>query len=120
MRYAIIGTGGIGGYLAARLVEAGHEVAVLARGAHLAAIRENGLTLRPHEAEAVSVRPAVATDKGAELGAADVVIFAVKGQDLAAAIEEARPAMGPESVALPFLNGVEAPARLARRRPADR
>ena len=39
MRYAIIGTGGIGGYLAARLIEAGHEVAVLARGAHLAAIR---------------------------------------------------------------------------------
>jgi 2-dehydropantoate 2-reductase len=112
MRYAIIGTGGIGGYLAARLVKAGNEVAVLARGAHLAAIRENGLTMR-HLGDEITVRPAIATDKGAELGVADVAIFAVKGQDLAAAIEAARPVVGPTTVVLPFLNGVEAPTLLA-------
>lgn len=112
MRFAIIGTGGIGGYLTARLVKAGHEVAVLARGAHLAAIRDKGLTMR-HQGEEVHVRPAIATDKGAELGSAEVAIFAVKGQDLAAAIEAARPAVGPKTLVLPFLNGVEAHERLA-------
>jgi len=113
MRYAIIGTGGIGGYLAARLIKAGHEVAVLARGSHLAAIRANGLTMR-HQGEEVHVRPAVATDKGAELGVSDVAIFAVKGQDLAAAIEAARPAIGPQTLVLPFLNGVEAAGILSQ------
>ncbi|HUS53051.1 MAG TPA: 2-dehydropantoate 2-reductase [Thermohalobaculum sp.] len=119
MKFAIIGAGGIGGYLAAKLVAAGAEVAVLARGAHLAAIRDNGLTLREPEGE-VTVRPAIATDDGAELGVADVAIFAVKGQDLAAAIEAARPAIGPQTLALPFLNGVEAPALLADAFGADR
>lgn len=112
MRYAIIGAGGIGGYLAARLVKAGAEVAVLARGAHLAAIRDKGLTLREPEGEA-TVRPAMASDRGEDLGVADVAIFAVKGQDLAGAIETARPAIGPETLSLPFLNGVDAPAMLA-------
>ena len=112
MRYAIIGAGGIGGYLAAKLVEAGREVAVLARGAHLAAIRANGLTLR-HKGEELTVPPAVATDVGAELGVADVTIFAVKGQDLAGAIEAARPTIGPETLALSYLNGVDAPDMLA-------
>ncbi len=119
MRYAMIGTGGIGGYLAAKLVAAGAEVAVLARGAHLAAIRDRGLTLRDTDGE-VTVHPAIATDDGAALGVADVAIFAVKGQDLAAAIETARPAMGPKTLALPFLNGVEAPAFLADAYGADR
>lgn len=112
MRYAIIGAGGVGGYLAAKLAAGGHEVAVLARGAHLAAIREHGLTLRDTDGEA-TVKPAVASDDAAALGQADVAIFAVKGQDLAGAIEAARPAIGPETLALPFLNGVEAHGMLA-------
>ena len=112
MRYAIIGAGGIGGFLAAKLGAAGAELAVLARGAHLAAIRERGLTLR-HQGEETTVRPELASDKGTDLGSADVVIFAVKGQDLAQAIDAARPVMGPDSLALPFLNGVEAPDMLA-------
>lgn len=119
MRYAIIGTGGIGGYLAARLVKAGNEVAVLARGAHLAAIRERGLTLR-HQGDEITVRPPVATDDGAELGVADVAVFAVKGQDLGQAIETARPAIGPATLVLPFLNGVEAPDLLGQAFGADR
>jgi len=119
MRYAIIGTGGIGGYLAAKLVAAGAGVAVLARGAHLAALREGGLKLREADSE-TTVRPAVATDDGAELGIADVAVFAVKGQDLATAIETARPAIGPQTLALPFLNGVEADTMLAGAYGAER
>ena len=118
MRFAIIGTGGIGGYLAAKLVAAGADVAVLARGAHLAAIRDNGLTLRDVEGD-VTVHPAVVTDDGAALGVADVAIFAVKGQDLVSAIETARPVMGPQTLALPFLNGVEATPFLADAYGAD-
>ncbi len=119
MRYAVIGTGGIGGYLGAKLIAAGGDVAVLARGAHLAAIRENGLTLRDADGE-ITVRPTVATDDGEALGIADVAVFAVKGQDLATAIETARPAIGPQTLALPFLNGVEAPAMLAEAYGEDR
>ena len=102
MRFAIIGTGGIGGYIGAMLVAAGSDVAVLARGAHLSAIRDKGLTLRDTDGDN-TVHPAVASDDGEELGAADVAVFAVKGQDLATTIETARPAIGPETLALPFL-----------------
>lgn len=107
MRYAIIGAGGVGGYLGVKLAKAGHEVAVLARGAHLEAIRKRGLTLRDTDGE-TTVEPAVATDDGEALGLADAAIFAVKGQDMAGAIETAAPAIGPKTLALPFLNGVEA------------
>jgi 2-dehydropantoate 2-reductase len=112
MRYAIIGAGGVGGYLAVKLAAAGQEVAVLARGAHLAAIRERGLTLRDTDGE-TTVQPAIVTDDGAALGVPDVAIFTVKGQDLADAIGAATPAIGPETLALPFLNGVEAHLMLA-------
>lgn len=107
MRYAIIGAGGVGGYLGVKLAKAGHEVAVLARGAHLEAIRKRGLTLRDTDGE-TTVQPTVATDDGEALGLADAAIFAVKGQDMAGAIETAAPAIGPKTLALPFLNGVEA------------
>lgn len=119
MRYAIIGTGGIGGYLGAKLIAAGGDVAVLARGSHLAAIRDNGLMLRDADGE-ITVHPAIATDDGEALGIADVAVFAVKGQDLAIAIETARPAIGPQTLALPFLNGVEAHALLAEAYGANR
>lgn len=112
MQFAIIGAGGVGGYLGVKLAAAGNEVVVLARGAHLAAIRERGLTLIDTDGE-TTVQPAVASDDGAALGVADVAVFAVKGQDLAGAIEAARPAIGPQTLALPFLNGVEAHLMLA-------
>ena len=64
MRIAIIGAGGVGGFLAHRLVRAGTEVAILARGAHLAAIRAEGLTLADDHAGEETVRPALATDRG--------------------------------------------------------
>jgi len=112
MRFAIIGAGGVGGYLAAKLAAAGQEVALLARGAHLAALGETGLRLVDTDGE-ITVQPAAVSDDGAALGRADVAIFAVKGQDLAGAIEAARPVMGPETLALPFLNGVEAHGMLA-------
>lgn len=114
MRVAIIGAGGVGGMLAARLGAAGHEVALLARGGHLAAIREAGLKLVTPGDEVV-LRPAVATDRGADLPAADLVIVAVKAQDLDGAMEQMAAAMAGGALALPFLNGVEATDRLQAR-----
>jgi len=108
MKLAIIGAGGVGGYLAARLAAAGADVAVVARGAHLAAIRDKGLMLRTPEGE--SVARLAATDDPASLGPVDAVVAAVKAQDLAAL--DLAPLIGPDTVLLPLLNGVEAPARL--------
>lgn len=109
MRIAIVGAGGVGGYLAGRLIGAGVETALLARGRHLEAMRERGLTLR--EPEGVSVhRPAALSDDPAALGRADAVVVAVKGQDLAGL--DLGPLVGPQTVVLPLLNGVEAHLRL--------
>lgn len=119
MRVAIIGAGGVGGQLAARLGAAGHEISVLARGTHLAAIREAGLRLVTPVDE-VTLRPAAATDRGSDLPAADLVIVAVKAQDLDGAMEQMAGAMAGGALALPFLNGVEATGRLAARFGADR
>lgn len=111
MRFATVATGAVNGYLAARLAAAGREVACLARGAHLEAIRERGLTLETGGGTTVA-RPAAASDDPAALGPADVVLFAVKAQDLETVAPLCRPLMGPETVVIPFLNGVEASARL--------
>ena len=113
MRFATMATGGIGGYLAVRLTEAGHEVAAIARGAHLAAIRESGLTLETGSGNS-RVQPWMATDDTAGVRPVDVVVFGVKGDALEAAAEACRPMLGPDTLVVPFLNGVEASDRLAR------
>ncbi|MBK0398563.1 2-dehydropantoate 2-reductase [Limibaculum sp. M0105] len=119
MRIAVIGAGGVGGMLAARLGAAGHEISLLARGSHLAAIREAGLRLVT-PAETVELRPAVVSDRGEDLPEADLVIVAVKAQDLDGAADQMARAMAGGAPALPFLNGVEATDRLAARFGADR
>ena len=77
-RVAIIGAGGIGAFLAARLIAAGHEVSVLARGAHLDAIRAEGITLI-EPAGTTCHRPARVSDDAGDLGENDLAIFGVKG-----------------------------------------
>ncbi|WP_347310364.1 ketopantoate reductase family protein [Defluviimonas sp. SAOS-178_SWC] len=112
MNILMLGTGGIGGYLAARLIPAGYSVSLLARGAHLAAIRRNGLTLVEDGADTV-VHPAAASDDLAALPPADLAVFAVKGQDLPAMIDLYRPYARADTLVLPFQNGVDAPDLLA-------
>ena len=86
MKIATLATGGIGGYLAVRLAQAGHEVATIARGAHLDAIRRDGLKLVSGAGD-VTVRPWIATDDTAEVGPVDAVFLGVKGWSLDAAME---------------------------------
>jgi 2-dehydropantoate 2-reductase len=109
MRIAVVGVGGVGGQIAARLIAAGVETVLIARGAHLAALRARGLTLREPESAATH-RPALATDDPAAAGPCDAVVLAVKGQDLAAL--DLRPLLKPETPVAPFLNGVEAHDRI--------
>jgi 2-dehydropantoate 2-reductase len=112
MRFAIIGAGGVGGYFGGKLARGGVDVAFVARGAHLAAIREKGLQVSG-PGESFLVRPANATDDPASLGVVDVVIVAVKAWQLPALLPGLRALVGPQTVVLPLLNGVDAPAQLA-------
>ncbi|MFO1184231.1 MAG: 2-dehydropantoate 2-reductase [Bauldia sp.] len=113
MRIAIVAAGGVGGFLGARLIAAGVEVALLARGAHLAAIRTHGLSLETPSGT-TTVRPATITDNPADIGEVDIVIFAVKLPDGETAAAACRPLIGPETGVVPFLNGVEATPLLAK------
>ena len=118
MKIAMMGTGGIGGFLAVRLTLAGHQVATIARGDHLAAIKSDGLTLEGPESTD-TVQPWRATDDPTEVGPVDAIIFGVKGDALESAAELCRPMLGENTVVVPFLNGVEAADRLARILPPD-
>jgi 2-dehydropantoate 2-reductase len=106
MRFIVIGAGGIGAYFGGELARAGHDVTLFARGAHLDALRRNGLTVRAPDGEFV-VRVA-ATDDPAELPAADVAIVAVKSYSLAAVTPVVRLAAERGADVLPLLNGVTA------------
>lgn len=113
MRIATMATGGIGGFLAVKLTQAGHQVATIARGVHLDAIRQKGLTLDgPSGIE--TVQPWMATSDPAEVGPADAILFGVKGGALEEAARACLPMIGPQTVVVPFLNGVEAAERLLK------
>ncbi len=114
MKFATVATGGIGGYLAVKLTQAGEDVGCLARGAHLKAIREQGLYLGDQMA-----RPRIATDRPEDIGPVDAVLFAVKAPAVEAAAEACKPLLGPETAVIPFLNGVETVERLLKVLPAE-
>ena len=88
MRFVIYGAGGIGGAIGGRLHQAGHDVVLVARGGHLEALRERGLTLRSPAETVVLPVPAVAHPADAGLGPGDVVILAMKSQHTPDAVAE--------------------------------
>ena len=112
MRIAIIGAGGVGGYFGALLARSGHDVVLLARGDHLAAIREHGLTVRDENGSfTVEIG---ATDSVDGLAGADFAIVAVKSYSLAEVAPVARTLALSGATVVPLLNGVEAAGDLAR------
>ena len=111
MRIAVVGTGGIGGPYGASLAAAGADVTFIARGAHLAAIRENGLRVEGDRGETY-IRPAQATDDITEIGTVDFVLFCVKLWDVEEAGAPLRAILGPETAVVPLQNGVDAAERL--------
>ncbi|HYZ23530.1 MAG TPA: 2-dehydropantoate 2-reductase N-terminal domain-containing protein, partial [Rhodopila sp.] len=84
MRIAVIGTGGVGGAFGAAMAKSGAEVTFVARGAHLAAIRQNGLRIEGGRGETL-IKPAQATDDPPSIGPVDYVLFCVKLWDVEAA-----------------------------------
>jgi 2-dehydropantoate 2-reductase len=119
VRIAVFGVGGAGGRFGASLARAGEELVFLARGAHLSAIREGGLVVETPEGE-VRVRPAVATDDPAEVGAVDVVLLGVKSWQVEEAARGLEPMLKPDTFVVPLQNGVEAAGQLAATLGAER
>jgi 2-dehydropantoate 2-reductase len=113
MRIAVIGTGGIGGPYGASLAKAGADVIFVARGAHLAAMRENGLRIEGDRGE-THIRPAQATDDIAGIRTVDVILFCVKLWDVEPAAEQLRAIIGPQTAVIPLQNGIDAAERLIR------
>ena len=113
MRVAVIGTGGVGGYFGGRLAQAGHDVTFVARGRHLAALRERGLVLESGLGNAV-IRNATFTDDVAAIAPCDVVMLCVKLWDVEAAAPTVAPLVAKGGVVIPFQNGVDASDVLQR------
>ena len=106
MRFVMIGVGGVGGCFGGELARAGHDVTMFARGAHLDAIRQKGLTIRAPDDEFV-VRVG-ATDNVEEIGEADVAIVTVKSYSLRDVMPVTRAVAERGALVVPFLNGVTA------------
>jgi 2-dehydropantoate 2-reductase len=111
MKIAVIGSGGVGGYYGGLLAQAGHDVAFIARGAHLAALRENGLQVKSVHGD-FNVAPVQATDAPAEVGPVDLVMVCVKTPDTERAAQGIKPMLGPDTTVMSLQNGIDAPERL--------
>jgi 2-dehydropantoate 2-reductase len=111
MRIAVVGTGGVGGGFGAALAKAGADVTFIARGAHLAAMKAQGLQVRSDRGD-VHLVPTHATDDPADIGKVDVVLFCVKLWDVESAGQHIKPLIGPDTAVIPLQNGVDAAERL--------
>jgi 2-dehydropantoate 2-reductase len=104
VRIVIAGAGAIGGYLGARLAQAGADVVLFARGPHLQAMKTRGVRVISPDGD-FEVRPAVADDLSA-IGPADVVVLGVKAHGLTALAPQLRPLFGPDTVVVSTQNGI--------------
>jgi len=119
MRFVMVGSGAVGGYFGAALQQAGHEVVFVGRGAHLRALREQGLTVICEQAE--SHLPVVqATDDISGIGAADYVLISVKTWQVEDVARQLPALAGAETRFLTLQNGVEAPGSVAAAVGAER
>jgi 2-dehydropantoate 2-reductase len=111
MRIAVVGTGGVGGGFGAALAKAGADVTFIARGAHLAAMKAQGLQVRSDRGD-IHLVPTNATDDPAAIGKVDVVLFCVKLWDVESAGQHIKPLIGSDTAVIPLQNGVDAAERL--------
>src|SRR5262249_40110161 len=106
MRIAILGSGGVGGYFGGRLAAAGSDVTFLARGARSDAMRLRGLRIHSPLGD-VHLPNVAATDDPASVGHVDVIFFTVKLYDTESGLALLPPLIGPDTVVVPFQNGIE-------------
>ncbi len=105
MKICVVGAGAIGGLLAAKLQHAGEDVSVIARGAHLAAIKANGLKLIEEGGNEI-VAQVKATDRIAEAGQQDLVILGMKAHQVEAVVVDLKQLYGPDTMVLTAQNGI--------------
>ena len=117
MKIAVMGAGGIGGYVGGRLAAAGEDVHLIARGAHLAALRRDGLRIESPLGD-LHLPTIHATDDPAAIGVADLVLFTVKLKDTDAAAAALAPMIGPDTRVVTLQNGVDSRAMIAGHVPA--
>lgn len=115
-KIVIVGLGGVGGYYGGMLAK--HyadnpdiEIYFVARGAHLKKVQDSGLTLIT-EKGTFQVYPTLATDDVSEIGTADYIIMTPKSYDLDSTVEQIKPMIGPKTVIIPLLNGIDNSARI--------
>ena len=111
-RIVIVGAGGVGGPFGSALARGGHDVTFIARGAHLKAIREDGLRIEGARGD-FHLHPAQATDDPASSGPVDYELFAPKLWDVEATGAFIKPLVEPETAVIPIQNGIDAGERLA-------
>jgi 2-dehydropantoate 2-reductase len=112
MRFAILGSGAVGGYFGAKLSRSGQDVTFIARGAHLEAIRSRGLEIKSAQLGDFVVRAPAESDT-AKIGPVDVAIVSVKAYDNGTALPMLKPLIGPETVVLTLQNGVDSADEVA-------
>jgi len=106
MKFAIFGSGGVGGYFGGRLAQAGHDVTCIARGAHLAGMIDSGLKIDSITGDFV-LSPVKATNKTESVGPVECVIVATKSWQLPDSIEEIKYLVGDQTMVVPLMNGIE-------------
>jgi 2-dehydropantoate 2-reductase len=111
MRIAVIGAGGVGGAFGAALAQAGADVTFVARGAHLQAMRDNGLRIESPRGN-ITLTPTQATDDPTAIGPVDFVLFCVKLWDVETAGAAIKPLIGPTTAVIPLQNGIDSSERL--------
>lgn len=113
MRIAVMGAGAVGGYFGARLAAAGQDVAFLARGRHLDAMRKEGLKVKSIQGD-LHIRALFTSDPG-EIGPVDLVLLSVKSFDTEDAAAKLTPLIGEKTVVLSLQNGIDNPDKIAAR-----
>lgn len=106
MKIAVMGSGGVGGFYGGRLANIGCDVHFVARGAHLAAMREHGLLIESEAQGNILVKPVNVTDDPQSIGVVDLVLFAVKLWDTESVAKAIKPIVGPHTAVLSLQNGV--------------
>ena len=113
MKILVMGTGGVGGYYGGLLAQQGNNVTFIARGAHLYALRHDGLTVNSVHGD-FKVSPAQATDEPINVGSVDLILFCVKTYHTDQAVQAIRPAVGHHTVVMSLQNGIDAAERIGK------
>jgi 2-dehydropantoate 2-reductase len=117
MNFVVWGTGGVGGFFGGMLARHGQKVWFVARGKHLAAMKEGGLRVNS-PSENFTIPPGKMTDDAAEVGPADVVLFCVKSYDTESAAQQLSPVLTSRTFIISLQNGIDNEERIQRVVPA--